>query len=212
VPVVILKDTVFYIRASDAEHSPEERVQQLQQSLQLQLALAAYHPDSLQIKETEEHHDLYYGNLLIHRVCEADARASGMPRGDLAATQRQMLNLTLSEAESNSFNALLRRIGLLTPVLVFFALGIRYLAKLFSWLEKRFLASDKSYLKGLSIRGYELLSRDRTVRLLVGTLRLLRWIATLIFFYFSLPLFFSIFPATEPIATTLLAYVTGPLR
>ena len=91
-----------------------------------------------------------------------------------------------------------------------------FLIKLTNWGYRK--AKDKiatlkdTILKPISFQNYEILNTDKQVGLLMFASNLLRYAIIAIQLVISVPIIFSIFPATKGLAMVLLGYIWSPIR
>lgn len=114
--------------------------------------------------------------------------------------------------ESGDFVVLLKQLGLgLLVVLALIAI-LFLIGKFFDFLSKRIVAQKGAYLKGISIRGYQLLNPDKEAEILLSVMKVFRVLGSLFAAYISLLVLFSIFPGTRKFTETLLGYLLNPLK
>lgn len=87
---------------------------------------------------------------------------------------------------------------------------IRLIHKGFKKLTLWFTTNHTTWIKGIHIGTYELLSVNKTLVLLVRSVTILKWILILLLIYLSLPILFGLFPWTESLAEKLLNFILHP--
>ena len=212
-PVLLFNDTLFYIYSKLGPFSPEERAKNISEKLENLADEHIFDPESLTIFEGLESHDILHEEMVILSITDRDAFWLDKSREEVAENYRRIIIQEVANYyEETGLFQLLLRIGLVILVILTFVLGIKYLNKGFTWINKFTIAKSKDYLNGLKFRNYEFLSSEQEERVLTVILRVIKWIAIAFLIYISLPIVFSIFPATKGIATTLLSYFLNPVK
>ncbi len=213
IPVIVFDDTLFFIYSKLGPFKPSDRAASICQKVEFLVDEELFKPENLRIVAGEESHDVFHNEMILFSITDRDAFWINMDRA--AAAELHVLeikNLVEDYKERTGLIHLLRRIGLLILVLVCFFLGIRYMNRGFTWLNIRILRKSDSFLNGIKIRNYELLSPYREKQVVIWILNALKWLIIIILIYLALPVLFSIFPATKGIAVTLIGYVLDPLK
>lgn len=213
IPVIIFKDTVFYIFSKLGPFKPSDRAASIKQKIEFLVDEQIYDPEKIRVFQGEESNDVFHEEMILFSVTDRDAFWLNMSRN--SAAELHVLELKESiEAykKRTSLLQILKRIGLLILVIIGFVLGIRYLNKGFNWLNIWILRKSDTYLNGIKIRNYELLAQDRQKQVAVFILNVVKWIVIVFLIYLALPILFSIFPTTKGIAVTLIGYVINPLK
>lgn len=212
-PVVVERDTLYYIYAKRGGVSPKERaasVTSMVLSLGKQFSL---NPDSVYIESTDITTELMYKDKVIASFTDLDGLWENTTRDELASDRRLIIVNKLYELQKEyGLMQLLKRI-------FFFVLVIALQILLIwgtNWLYKRgrgrILRLKDSKLKAISIRDYELFDTQKQVRILTFLANLVRYVLIFIQLVISVPIIFSIFPQTEDLAYKIFSYIWNPVK
>jgi small-conductance mechanosensitive channel len=106
----------------------------------------------------------------------------------------------------------IKRLGIALAIVVAQALLILLVWALFKRLNKKVLDHGGEKIKPLTIKKLKLLSVKQIIDLILISLRILKYVITAIQLFMTLPIVFSLFPATENLASTLFGYILHPLQ
>jgi small-conductance mechanosensitive channel len=212
VPVIVFGDTLFQVYSKLGPNRPRERANDLVQEIEFLVDEGQFDPAKIRVVDGEDNSDIYHDENPLYTVTTRDAIWLGKERGELArAYAGQLSESYIAYKERTSLPALFKRLGWLVLTILLFFFGIKYLNKGLKrfnlWVVKR---ADK-YMTGVRLKDYEFLSKSRQRQLVLWTLNLCKWILIVLLVYIALPIIFSIFPATEGIARTLISYILDPL-
>jgi small-conductance mechanosensitive channel len=204
---------LFEIRTRVGAFSPESRARELTARL-MQVATDSRVPTSaVTVAESESSSDVVAGDTILTSVTDADAKAAGLPRQELARRQAETIRAAIREYRSaHGLWNLVR--GLLLTVLGSAALVLVYtgLRRLFSRGRRAIRSWRQTRLRAVAIQQVELLSADRIAAILELGLRTAWLAAAVLLVYGYLLLVFSSFPATRDYATALVASVRYALQ
>lgn len=210
-PVVFKSDTLLYIFAKVGPFSPSERAKSITTKLK-KIADETYSSENFHLFHAEETSDLFYNEIIILSITDRDAFWMGKDRRVLVEDYKGIISNGVSNyLEESSLINVLWRVGLTILVVVIMFLMIFYLNKGFQRPVAFILKKIKRYLTGIKIRNYEILTQEREVQVFIFLMNIVKWVIILFIIYSALPIIFSIFPATEGIATKLIAYAVNPL-
>ena len=212
VPVVIFGDTIFQIYTKSGANIPRQRANDIVDKVETLVNDEKFNTDEVRIVDGEDDTDVYHEENILFSVSTKDAIWLNSERLALASQYAEKLKSSyISYKERTSLPALLKRLGWLLLTILLFFFGIKYLNKGLRrfnlWLVKR---ADK-HINGVRLKEYEFLSKSRQRQLVLWALNLAKWILIILLVYLALPTIFSIFPATEGIAKTLISYILDPL-
>lgn len=212
IPVVAFEDTLFFIYTKLGAFSPTERAESIQQKLEALVEEGIYDPEKLTIIAGDESHDIAHEDMLLLSITDRDAFWLNQPREQIAETYLETIkNSAGAYHKKYGLFQMAKRFALLILALIVFYLGIKYLNKGFSFLNRWVVHRLHPKLKGVSVKNYEFLSVEQETQVLRFLLKASKWIAIILIVYLALPVIFSIFPATKGIANTLLDYILNPL-
>ncbi|MCJ8163768.1 mechanosensitive ion channel family protein [Pontibacter sp. E15-1] len=212
-PVVLHRDTLFYIYSPVGSFSQQERADAINKRV-LQLAEERFlQPDSIQVVENVLSADVVYMDRVLMSITEEDAKAADRPRLELASLYAAKIKeSTARSAEQYSLRSILIEIGMAILVLLVFFFLIKYINKFFQYIFGKIEEQQGTRLKGLRVKDYEMLTPEREVAVVLTVAKFVRLITLFVMVYILLPILFSIFPWTEGYADTLLQYIIDPLR
>ncbi|GHV73897.1 hypothetical protein AGMMS49940_11990 [Spirochaetia bacterium] len=84
--------------------------------------------------------------------------------------------------------------------------------KLFKWLTQETLGWGQKNIKPLNIKKLHLLSVKQILGGIEFLLRILKYVVTVFQLFLTLPIVFSLFPATKNLADTLIGFILHPLK
>lgn len=211
-PVVLEKDTLFYIYSKIGPYKPTDRVNTIQRRITALVKEGDFEPDSLKVIDSELSSDIWFKDRVVFSVTDEDAVAEGGSRKALAQKNMAILQAKLNEdLKSRSIKTILLRTGLTLLELLIIYLLIRYINKLFEFTKRWLIDARGRILKGIRFKGYEFLDTERELKVALFLNNILRWLVIVIVLYLALPILFSIFPWTRGWAEKLFGYVLDPL-
>lgn len=213
IPVIVFEDTLFNIHSKLGAFSPSERAQSLAKKIEGLVDQNLFDPELLVVETGEESADLVHGEVILLSLNDRDAFWLDLPKEKLAESYRTKIIRSIESYRENSgLWFILKRSAALIVVIALFYFILRYLNKAFFTFNQWILKKGEPYLVGIKIRNYEILSKEREEQFLAGVFRILRWFTLLLVIYLSLPVVFSIFPATQGIASKLLDLILSPIK
>ncbi|MEQ9203849.1 MAG: mechanosensitive ion channel family protein [Cyclobacteriaceae bacterium] len=213
VPVIIYEDTAFFIYNRLGPFSPSERAARISQKIQNLVEEGAFKETELIVYSGEETDDILYGETILMSVTDRDAFWLDKTRNEVANYYVQQIKSKVKNYYQHyGFIRTLLRVGLLIILLLAFGFGIKYLNQLLTFMNQKILTGSEKLLHGVSYKNYEFLSADREKQLISWILNIIKWVLIVLVFYLSLPVIFSIFPATKGIANTLIGYLLDPFK
>jgi len=213
VPVAPFDSTLFYIYTNVGSYSASYRANVIQQRI---LALTEdfhFHPDSIFINEDDNGLTLMWRDQMIMAVNDNDAIWMNTDKKTLAEDYLSKIQASIVKYRTeNSLKAMVVNFSMAALILLFLALIVYGINKLFGFIKQKILRNRASKLKGIFIRSYELVSGKQISYVLLSVTNVVKWITILIVVYLALPLLFNLFPATEGYAPILIDYFVHPLR
>lgn len=213
IPVTVFNDTIFFVHAKLGPFSASDRAKTISKKIEMLVDEHLYDEEKFRILENEESVDLIHDDLMILSVTSRDAFwLDKSPLEVVNDYQAAIIASIEAYKDNTSLWTSLKRIGLLLFVLVVLFIIIKFTHKGFTWFNQWLLKKGKRFINGVKLKNYEFLSQEREEQLLRWLLKMLKWFFILIVVYLTLPVVFSIFPATTGMASTLLGYVLDPLK
>jgi small-conductance mechanosensitive channel len=151
-------------------------------------------------------------------VVEAAEPQSGAPHAPPAetntATAAAAVTEELEEAavEEEKLMGFTKRLGIALAVIAGQALLIWLIWQLFKRLDKKVIDAGGEKIKPLTIKKLKLLSTKQIIDTIHFFLRILKYVITAFQLFLTLPIVFSLFPATKELASTLFGYIFIPLK
>jgi len=104
------------------------------------------------------------------------------------------------------------KFGIILTVVAGQALLIRFVWFLFSKLNAKIRAGAGNRIKPLVIKNFKILTVKQIIDVIIFFLRIVKYLIIILQLFISLPLIFSLFPATRDLAPTIFGYVLNPLK
>ena len=212
-PVLLLQDTLFYINNPIGIYTAVERANRINSILNNILEEGEVEVDSFSLFSSEQNHYIFYKDLPVLAIYPLDTTGIGIPPGDLAYNDLAAIkegfskNLPAYNLKTMTRNVLNTSIIILLVIVVIIILN---------WIFRkilRFLDNRKTkFLKGWHLRNYPLLSSDQQYKLVKNLLFILKIGLIILIIFISLPLIFTMFPATEPITRKLVSLIWNPVN
>ena len=136
----------------------------------------------------------------VSGVQEAGDKLSGLGR---------FLETLVSDEKIMSFA---HRFGFAAAVVAGLVLLIWFVWFLAKKISAKIKASAGNRIKPLTIRNLKILSAAQIVEVILFFIRVLKYLVTVFLFFLTVPIIFSIFPATEELAQTIFGYILNPLK
>ncbi len=212
-PVVLNKDTLFYVMNKFGSLSAQERAARTSSLLQKMEENLTMVPDSIKIYKDGENAQLTLNDDVIVSVSKADADSLATHVNDLAKTYRTTIVNSIKQYKSqNDITELLTRGGLGLLILVLLGTAIFLLNKYSNRIRNFFTKYLSTRLNGIKIKDYELVSKSGELMFLRRIFNIVKYIFILLIVYLTLPLIFRLFPWTKGWSDLLLNFILNPLR
>jgi small-conductance mechanosensitive channel len=211
-PVIVGKDTIFFVRERVLSFSPEDRARAVSERIRKVAKNALISLESITAVNGDTTTDIVAGDLMIMSVTDRDAKMAGRPRQELASDYAQKIRSALAEQrETYSLRSILVGAGLFLLATAVLVIGIRLLRMLFTKLYIKVASWEGIRIKPLKIQKLEILSSGRIIFILIKLLKSLRLAIILLLFYFYIPLVLDFFPWTHGVASVLYSYMISPI-
>lgn len=206
-------DTLFIIYNKLGSFSAKDRANAISERIRTIAGELTFNSKSIKIVESETTLDIVKGEHIIMSVSENDAIWNKTSKTALA----QKYKIIISDAiikykQETSLSTLAKEIGLAFLVLLIIYFLIKYIKKLFFWLETKIRKEENHRIKGIKIRNFTLFDAHQQVNALLNVNTFLKWLFIALIVYIALPILFGIFPWTEDFAGTLFGYILNPLK
>ena len=197
-PLVIFNRTVFVFRATLMGASPAVRASRARSAL---LEILRERKDlEVSVKDNPEGQLLIVGGSLVFAVAAADVDPrSHETHQDAANRAAAQLRLVIAEShEARSFDAMLRAAMLSVVATLVFALLLWGVTKLRRSGSRALLSLTARQAGAIKIADTHLIERQHLVRVLLKTMKVLRWLVVALLTYEWLGFVLSRFPYTRP--------------
>ncbi len=213
VPVIVDRDTLYYIYGKTEGISAQQRADMEAEAIKKIAKKFRVTPDSIYVSTSDDVSSVMYGKEIIASVTNQDALWAGVTRESLANRYRTAIVEKIKEMKRiHSWWELGKRILFFLLILC----GQIALFKLANWLFRKSRTRIEHYgeqkLKPLSIQNFEVLDIDKQVKILTFFASMLRYALLIVLLILTVPLMFSIFPQTKKLATKLLSYIWDPVK
>lgn len=212
--VAPFKDTLFFIYNKIGSFKAENRATAIASRIDLLYNDPFYSPDSLVVSASEGSVDIVYKrDFIIMSVTELDAKVVGDNSLSLAKKNRSIINKAiLYQQEYNSEWNWLKRIGLAALLLAIIILIVWIINRLFRWLKFYVIRNKEKHITGLKVKESYVFSPDKQLEFVLRIIGIIRIVVLVFVLYISLPVLFSVFPATKHYATILLKWIFSPAK
>ena len=200
-------EELFKIRAGVGAFSPEERADAVSNRILKLAEDPTIAVERIRIDDKPLTTNLTVDNRVLLTITDADARAADQSRQELARNYREKIQNIITQyrierspdyIRQGIFNSAIATVLLIVTLILF--------AIVFPWLSRKVNNLQSTRFPTIRIQNFELLTATRISRLLIGLLKLLRFLLTLGVFIIYVPLVMSFFPWTRQISLTVFRY------
>ena len=212
-PVVILKDTLFYISSPAGTFSSTDRANRINQRLHEILRKGNVVIDSFYLYQSERNYYILYNDLPIMVVFPNDTAGYGIFQEELALRYLKQIQTGFSNNILNYHLATISRNVLNTGIII---LAVLVVVFILNWIFRRFTrfleGRREKYFKGWNIRNYPLFSSEQQFRFIRNLINILKFGLIILIVFIALPMIFTMFPATEGVTRKLVSMVLNPVK
>lgn len=213
VPVIPFRDTLFTIYNQVGNYTVNDRALAVEKKIRLLTSNSKFSPDSLQLTQNENGWIISFDKDIVVSINEQDALWANMTAKQLAKSYRQIIKNAIEQRRNEtSLERVLTEVILSLAIICAVLLMIFGINKLINWAKLKISTLKGIYFKGIKVRGYELISPDKELRLAWSILTIVKWLLIILFIYIALPLILNLFPSTEGYAPMLINYLVSPVR
>jgi small-conductance mechanosensitive channel len=212
-PVLLFSDTLYYISTKLGAYSAAERAENQTRKLALLIDSQSLDTTLLTTFIDDQSIDIIHGEQVISSITQADAAINGKEIDTIAEEHLSAIKASYKEnAGNNNLIRMLIRAGTLGGIIILLFFMVKLINKGFNKLIDFILRKWHKFFKGIKFKNIEILTAEREEQLFFFVMRAIKILLIVILLYLSLPIIFSIFPATEGLATKLLHYIISPLK
>ncbi|KQB37531.1 mechanosensitive ion channel family protein [Flavobacterium aquidurense] len=211
-PVSPFKDTLFYVYNKVGSFSAENRAKAITEKIRKLYEDSFFEKDSIAVVPSDISQDIVYKNdFVIMSILEVDAKAENNTADFIA---RRNLNLIKKAIiyQNQNYSMLPKRLGYTALLILIIGLILYFVGKIFNRIRLHILKNSDKYFKGFNYNNINILSPQKQQSLLMRLYSFIKGVTLILIVYLSLPLLFSIFPATEVYTTTLLRWILAPAK
>lgn len=211
-PVAPFKDTLFLVYHNVGSFSAKERSEYISNKIKRLYNESFFEKDSIKIVPSDVSMDIVYQNdFVIMSVLDADAKAENSTMANIANRNLAKIKSAIIYQNEN-YSQLPKRIGYTALLVLIIGLILFLTAKIFNFIKNYVVKNRAKYFKGVHYNSIKILSPEKQLILLLRIFSVIKIITLILIVYLSLPVLFSIFPATKDYTTTLLRWILTPAK
>ncbi|WP_264523415.1 mechanosensitive ion channel family protein [Flavobacterium sp. N502536] len=211
-PVKPFKDTLFYVYNKVGSFSPESRANAITEKIKKLYEDSFFVADSIALVPSDISQDIVYNNdFVIMSVLDVDGKAENQTADFIAKRNLNLIKRAIVYQNDN-YSMLPKRLGYTALLVLIIGFVLYFVGKIFNRVKLYILKNSDRYFKGFKYNSISILSPQKQQFLLMRLYGVIKAITLILIVYLSLPLLFSIFPATEAYTTTLLRWILSPAK
>ncbi|MET3027754.1 mechanosensitive ion channel family protein [Flavobacterium sp. UW10123] len=211
-PVKPFKDTLFYVYHNVGSFSAKERAEYISNKIKRLYNESFFEKDSIKIVPSDVSMDIVYqSDFVIMSVLDADAKAE-------KSTVKNIANRNLAKIKSailyqnENYSQLPKRIGYTVLLILIIGFILFLVGKVFNLIKNYIVKNKARYFKGFNYNTIKILSPEKQLFLFLRFFGFVKIVTLVLIVYLSLPILFSIFPATKDYTTMLLRWILTPAK
>ncbi|SNR61346.1 mechanosensitive ion channel family protein [Flavobacterium sp. ov086] len=211
-PVSPFKDTLFYVYNKVGSFSAESRANAITEKIRKLYEDSFFEKDSIAIVPSDISQDIMYKNdFVIMSVLDIDGKSENQTAAYIAKRNLNLIKRAIIYQNEN-YSMLPKRLGYTALLVLIIGFILYFVGKIFNRLKLYILKNSDRYFKGFTYNNISILSPQKQQFLLMKLYGFIKGITLILIVYLSLPVLFSIFPATEAYTTTLLRWILSPAK
>jgi len=211
-PVSPFKDTLFYVYNKVGSFSAENRANAITEKIIKLYHDSFFESDSLLVVPSDISQDITYkGDFIIMSVLDVDAKVENQSIAFIAKRNLGLIKKAVIYQNEN-YSQLPKRLGYTALLILIIGVVLFLVGKIFNRIKLYLLKNSDRYFKGFNYNDINILSPNKQQVLLMRLFGFIKIFTLILIVYFSLPVLFSIFPATEAYTTTLLRWILTPAK
>lgn len=209
----VSSDSTFSVYNGIGPYSAIKRAARIKVNLE-KLKTSGINLELLTVKPNTLSDDIVCGDLFVMSVNDEDALALGLSRQAATEFYKELIVDYVQKKENivTNITSLLINIAIALVIVGLFILGLKYYNRLFRLVYVKINAQKGKLFNGFNLNNYELLQKEKQVLFIIYGAKVLRIAILIIIIYLLLPVIFSLFPWTQPIANKLIGYVLTPIK
>ncbi|RYJ37275.1 Mechanosensitive ion channel MscS [Flavobacterium anhuiense] len=211
-PVAPFKDTLFLVYHNVGSFSAKERAEYIANKIKRLYNESFFEKDSIKIVPSDVSMDIVYQNdFVIMSVLDADAKAENSSVSAIANRNLSKIKSAILYQNEN-YSQLPKRIGYTALLVVIIGFVLFLVGKIFNLIKNYIVKNKARYFKGFNYNTIKILSPEKQLVLFLRFFGFIKIITLVLIVYLSLPVLFSIFPATKDYTTMLLRWILTPAK
>ena len=211
-PVNPFKDTLFFVYNKVGSFSAESRAKAITEKIRKLYEDSLFDSDSLVISPSDISQDIVYkDDFIIMSILDVDAKAENQTQEFIAKRNLSIIKKAIIYQNEN-YSMLPKRLGYTALLILIIGSILYFVGKLFNRVKLYILKNSDKYFKGFNYNNIKILSPQKQQALAMQLYSFVKGLILVLIVYLSLPLLFSIFPATEAYTTTLLRWILTPAK
>ncbi|MCD0468995.1 mechanosensitive ion channel family protein [Flavobacterium sp. JAS] len=211
-PVHPFKDTLFYVYNKVGSFSAENRANAITEKIRKLYEDSFFEKDSISVVPSDISQDIMYKNdFVIMSILDIDGKAENQTATYIANRNLNLIKRAIIYQNEN-YSMLPKRLGYTALLVLIIGLVLYFVGKIFNRIKFYILKNSDRYFKGFTYNNISILSPQKQQFLLMKLYGFIKALTLILIVYLSLPVLFSIFPATEAYTTTLLSWILSPAK
>jgi len=211
-PVSPFKDTLFYVYNKVGSFSAENRANAITEKIRKLYEDSFFQEDSIAVVPSDISQDIIYKNdFVIMSILDVDAKAENQTANYIARRNLNVIKRAIIYQNEN-YSLLPKRLGYTALLILIIGIVLYFVGKVFNRIKLQILKNSDKYFKGFTYNSIKILSPQKQQSLIMRLYSFVKGITLVLIVYLSLPVLFSIFPATEAYTTTLLRWILTPAK
>lgn len=211
-PINPFKDTLFFVYNKVGSFSAENRAKAITEKIRKLYEDSLFDSDSLVIIPSDISQDIVYNDdFIIMSILDVDAKAENQTQEFIAKRNLSLIKKAIIYQNEN-YSMLPKRLGYTALLILIIGSILYFVGKLFNRVKLYILKNSDKYFKGFNYNNIKILSPQKQQVLAMQLYGFVKGLILVLIVYLSLPLLFSIFPATEAYTTTLLRWILTPAK
>ncbi|MDR2584770.1 MAG: mechanosensitive ion channel family protein [Prevotellaceae bacterium] len=211
-PVAPFIDTLFYIKTGVGALTARDRALFVTDKIR-QLSRDRFIVDSMRIYTDAGMKIIAYGDIVVMSISNADAELNDKTMIFLAQDYERIIEEAILQRKKDmELRTILFRVLLVLLIVGAQFFVFKIINFLFNKLSQKIERLKGEKIKTIKLNKYKLVDEGKTVKSILFLVRVLRLLIIVVTLYLSIPMAFSVFPATRGVAAILFGYVLNPLK
>lgn len=211
-PVAPFKDTLFYVYNKVGSFSAENRANAITEKIRKLYEDSFFEKDSIAVVPSDISQDIIYKNdFVIMSILDVDAKAENQTAHFIATRNLNLIKRAILYQNEN-YSLLPKRLGYTALLILIIGIILYFVGKIFNRIKLHILKNSDKYFKGFNYNNINILLPQKQQFILMKLYSFVKGLTLILIVYLSLPVLFSIFPATEAYTTTLLRWILSPAK